>query len=84
MLLTRCGSQEKLQMFQRKSLSLSTIIIFLLFASISIGLLSFTVFPSVALYLGLITGDEYVAIVTKFYEVLQNGTSIIPGIISMQ
>ncbi|MED0973519.1 hypothetical protein [Bacillus paramycoides] len=52
---------------------------------IALGLLINTVFPPIALYLGLITGEQYVEITTKFYEFgfqfLQNGASIIPSII---
>ncbi|PAD66200.1 hypothetical protein CHH83_25295 [Bacillus sp. 7586-K] len=53
--------------------------------AIAIGILSFTVFPHIALYCGLITGDQYVEITTQFYEFgfqsIQNGFSIIPSII---
>lgn len=53
--------------------------------ALGIGILSFTIFPAVALYMGLITGDQYVQITTKFFEfgckVIESGTSIIPSII---
>lgn len=52
---------------------------------LGIGILSFTIFPAVALYMGLITGDQYVQIATKFFEfgfkVVESGASIIPSII---
>ena len=53
--------------------------------ALAIGILSFTVVPSVALYHGLITGEQYVEIATKFFELgfkfVENGTSVIPSII---
>lgn len=53
--------------------------------ALAIGFLSFTVIPSIALFYGLITGDQYVEITANFYEfgykVIENGTKIIPSII---
>lgn len=51
----------------------------------AVGIVSYTVFPNVALYLGLITSEQYVEITTKFFEfgfkIFEMGTSIIPSII---
>ncbi|MES5963266.1 hypothetical protein QCI39_30495, partial [Bacillus cereus group sp. MG7w] len=60
----------------------------LIAVTFAIGILSFTVFPHVALYMGLITGDQYVQITTKFFEfsfkVIESGISIIPSSIPIR
>ncbi|MEK4646353.1 hypothetical protein [Bacillus sp. PK30] len=61
-----------------RGIGIALIIIAVVFG---IGILSFALFTSAALYMGLITGDQYVQIATKFFEVVESGTSIIPSII---
>jgi hypothetical protein len=56
--------------------------------ALAIGLLGFTVFPHIALYLELITSEQYVTITTKFYEssgkVIENGLQVIPSILPLK
>lgn len=68
-------------MIQKKSFSMSTIVTLILISAFSVGLLNLTVFPSIALYLGLITGEQYALITTKFYEF---GFQVMQSIISTQ
>lgn len=61
-----------------RGIGIALIIIAVVFG---IGILSFALFTPAALYMGLITGDQFVQITTKFFEVVESGTSIIPSII---
>lgn len=69
-------------MKQNKPFSLSTLALFALLLPVSMGLLTIAVFPSIALYMGLLTGYQYVGIMALYIKfgpkLMQDAISMIP------